>query len=121
MEIKVLKFKNGDLVIAQLIESFDELYRIENPIAAVTFPTMQGDIVGETFLLKPWIGISGDKSFLVRKADIITVCGLKDNLMEQYRNYIISEEKPVTIPEAENYEIDEVMEAMYLKSKNLLN
>lgn len=121
MEIKVLKFKNGDLVIAQIMDSFDDLYRIENAIAAVTFPTMQGEIVGETFLLKPWIGISGDTSFLVRKDDIMTVCNLRENLLEQYKNYILPVEKPVSIPESEDYEVNEIMEAMFLKSKNLLN
>lgn len=121
MEIKVLKFKNGDLVIAQIEDSFDGLYRIENAIAAITFPTMQGEIVGETFLLKPWIGISNDTSFLVRKEDIITVCNLRENLLQQYKNYILPEEKQVPIPESDNYEIDEIMEAMFLKSKNLLN
>lgn len=120
MEPKVLKFKNGDLVIAQLIETVDDLYRIENPIAAVTFPTMQGEVVGETFLLKPWIGISKDSSFFVKKTDILVVCSLKDTLMQQYKNYIMPEEKPITVDEAD-YEIEEVMEAMYLKSKNLLN
>ena len=117
---KVIKFKNGDLVIAQLMETVDDLYRIEDPIAAVTFPTMQGDIVGETFLLKPWIGISKDKSFFVRRNDILVICSLKDNLMEQYKKYVSSEEQPETVEES-NYDIDEVMEAMFLKSKNLLN
>lgn len=117
---KVIKFKSGDLVIAQLYESVDGLYRIEDPIAAVTFPTMQGELVGETFLLKPWIGISKDKSFFVRKEDILVVCSLKDNLLEQYKNYISPEETPAELDDS-SYGLDEVIEARYLKSKNLLN
>lgn len=117
---KVIKFKNGDLVIAQVFDSMDDIYRLENPIAAVTFPTMQGEVVGETFLLKPWIGISKDSSFFVRKTDILVICSLKDNLMQQYKTYIMPEEKPITVDEAD-YEVEEVMEAMFLKSKNLLN
>lgn len=122
MEIpKVIKFKNGDLVIAQVFDSVDDLYRIENPIAAVTFPTMQGEIVGETFLLKPWIGISQDKSFFVRKSDILTVCTLKENLLEQYKNYLLPNEEQPSEPEDDQFGIDEVVQAMVLKSKNLLN
>lgn len=120
MEPKVIKFRNGELVIADVKETVDDLLVIENAIAAVPFPMMQGEMVGETFVLKPWIGISNETSFFVRKTEVITICTLKESLLQQYKSYISPKEKPTSL-EKDEYEIEEVMEAMFLKSKNLLN
>lgn len=118
---KVIKFKNGDLVIATIRDSdSNELFWMDNPIAVVPYPVMQEDIVGETFLLKPWIGITTEKSFLLPKSEIITVCLLRENLLEQYEKYISGEVKlPVETEEA-NVELD-LLHSRLLRSRNLLN
>lgn len=121
---KVLKFKNGDLVIATIRgDEANGIVWIDNPIAVVPYPVMREEIVGETFLLKPWIGITEEKSFLIKTSEIMTTCTLRPNLLEQYTRYISAEEK-VFPPMEENEDIDvdlETIRASFLKDKNLLN
>jgi hypothetical protein len=118
---KVLKFKNGDLVIASIRDSdTNELFWMDNPISVVPYPVIQEDIVGETFLLKPWIGISTEKTFLIPKSEIITVCLLRENLLEQYERYISGEVKLPEESDEANLDL-EVLHSQLLRSRNLLN
>ena len=118
---KVIKFKNGDLVIASIRDSeTNELFWMDNPIAVVPYPVMQEDVVGETFLLKPWIGITTEKSFLLPKSEIITVCLLRENLLEQYQKYVSGEVKLPEETEEANVEMD-LLHSRLLRSRNLLN
>jgi hypothetical protein len=118
---KVLKFKNGDLVIASIRDSdTNELFWMDNPIAVVPYPVMQEDIVGETFLLKPWIGITTEKTFLIPKSEILTVCLLRENLLEQYERYISGEVKLPEESDEANLDL-EVLHSQLLRSRNLLN
>ena len=118
---KVIKFKNGDLVIASIRDSeSNELFWMDNPIAVVPYPVIQEDVVGETFLLKPWIGITTEKSFLLPKSEIITVCLLRENLLEQYQKYISGEVKLPEETEEANVELD-LLHSRLLRSRNLLN
>lgn len=119
---KVLKFRNGDLVIAILHEDKEGLLKIENPISVVPYPVMQGEVVGETFLLKPWIGITEERTFLIRKSEIMTVCTLRQNLLEQYTRYTSPEYKFEDSSEEEDLDVDlETIRAGLLRDKNLLN
>ncbi len=121
---KVIKLRTGELIIATLRDETQEgLVWLDNPISVMTQPVIREDMIGETFLLKPWIGISDEKSFLIRKTEIITVCLLKVSLLEQYRKYISG--TPIFDQEDEYSEdIDvelESIRAELLRSKNLLN
>lgn len=118
---KVIKFKNGDLVIASIRDSeSNELFWMDNPIAVVPYPVIQEDVVGETFVLKPWIGITTEKNFLLPKSEIITVCLLRENLLEQYQKYISGEMKLPEETEEPNVEMD-LLHSRLLRSRNLLN
>lgn len=118
---KVIKFKNGDLVIATIRDSdSNELFWMDNPIAVVPYPVIQEDVVGETFLLKPWIGITTEKNFLLPKSEIITVCLLKESLLEQYEKYIAGEMKLPEDTEEANVDLD-LLHSRLLRSRNLLN
>jgi hypothetical protein len=121
MEPKVIKFNNGELVIGVLRNNNEESLWIENPIAVVPYPVMQNDMMGETFLLKPWIGISDEKSFLIPTSEIVTICTLKKNLLEQYNRYISGPTLPEEDP-SEDLDMDlETIRAALLRDKNLLN
>jgi hypothetical protein len=118
---KVLKFKNGDLVIASIRDSdTNELFWMDNPIAVVPYPVIQEDVVGETFLLKPWIGITTEKIFLVPKSEVITVCVLRENLLEQYERYISGEVKLPEETKEGSLDLD-LLHSRLLRSRNLLN
>jgi len=118
---KVIKFKNGDLVIATIRDSeSNDLFWMDNPIAVIPYPMIQEDVVGETFLLKPWIGITTEKIFLVPKSEVITVCLLRENLLAQYERYIAGEIKLPEETEDTNLDLD-LLHSRLLKSRNLLN
>ena len=118
---KVLKFKNGDLVIATIRDSdTNELFWIDNPIAVIPYPVIQENVVGETFLLKPWIGITTEKIFLIPKSEIITVCVLRENLLAQYERYISGEVKLPEETQETNVDM-EMLHSRLLRSRNLLN
>lgn len=118
---KVIKFKNGDLVIATLRDSeSNDLFWMDNPIAVIPYPMIQEDVVGETFLLKPWIGITTEKIFLVPKSEVITVCLLRENLLAQYERYIAGEIKLPEETEDTNLDLD-LLHSRLLRSRNLLN
>lgn len=118
---KVIKFKNGDLVIATIIDSEStDLFWMDNPIAVIPYPVIQEDVVGETFLLKPWIGITTEKIFLVPKSEVITVCLLRENLLGQYEKYISGEVKLPEETQEGNLDM-ELLHSRLLKSRNLLN
>ena len=118
---KVLKFKNGDLVIASIRDSdTNELFWMDNPVAVIPYPVFQEDVVGETFLLKPWIGITTEKTFLIPKSEIITVCLLRENLLAQYERYIAGEVKFPEETQEKNTDMD-MLHSRLLRSRNLLN
>jgi len=118
---KVLKFKNGDLVIATIRDSnTNELFWMDNPIAVIPYPVIQENVVGETFLLKPWIGITTEKTFLIPKSEIITVCVLRENLLAQYERYISGEVKLPEETQETNVDM-EMLHSRLLRSRNLLN
>ena len=118
---KVIKFKNGDLVIATLRDSeSNDLFWMDNPIAVIPYPMIHEDVVGETFVLKPWIGITTEKFFLVPKSEVITVCLLRENLLAQYERYIAGEIKLPEETEDTNLDLD-LLHSRLLKSRNLLN
>jgi hypothetical protein len=118
---KVIKFKNGDLVIATIRDSeSNDLFWMDNPIAVIPYPMIQEDVVGETFVLKPWIGITPEKTFLVPKSEVITLCLLRENLLAQYERYIAGEIKLPEETEDTNLDLD-LLHSRLLKSRNLLN
>ena len=117
-EIAVLKLKNGDTLIAGVRQADANTYWLDDPIEVVPVPVVQNGVNGETFLLKPWIGISNDKSFLLSAKEVLTTCSLKENLLEQYRTYVGIEPAP-----EENDTLDEMdlLQSRILRSRGLLN
>ena len=117
-EVTVLKLKNGETLIAGVRQAEDNMFWIDDPIQVVPIQVTHEGIQGETFLLKPWIGISNDKSFLLSAREILTTCSLKENLLEQYRSYV-----GVAPPVEENDSFDELdmLQSRILRSRGLLN
>lgn len=117
---RVLKLRNGEMIIATIEETTDDdIVKISNVISVVPHQVMQGEMVGETFLLKPWIGITEDRYFFIAKDNILTVCSLRENLVKQYKSYLAPQEE---IPQPrDQFDIEDMVEANVLRSKNLLN
>jgi hypothetical protein len=117
---QVIKLKNGEVLIASIFDYKDGIALIENPIAVVAVPVMHDSAMGETFLLKPWIGISSNQSYGIPLSEILLTCSLRPQLMEQYIKYVESP-RPELVSTSEEDLQDHYFEAEVLKSRNLLN
>jgi len=117
---QVIKMKSGEVLIASIFEYKDGLALVENPIAVVAIPVMQNSITGETFLLKPWIGISANTTYGIPISEILLTCSLRPQLLAQYKHYVELPRDDAPLPQEEDYE-ELNFEAEVLRSRNLLN
>ena len=118
-DVTVLRLKNGETLIAGVRQEENNMFWIDDPIQVVPIQVTHDGIQGETFLLKPWIGISPDKSFLLSAKEILTSCSLKENLLQQYLSYTGNYPEPVE--DIEDFDEMEMLQARILRSKGLLN
>lgn len=119
-DVTVLRLKNGETLIAGVRQEENNMCWIDDPIQVVPIQVTHDGIQGETFLLKPWIGISKDKSFLLNTGEILTSGSLKESLLQQYLMYI-GNDTPAPIEEDEDFDEMEMLQARILRSKGLLN
>jgi hypothetical protein len=119
-DVTVLRLKNGETLIAGVRQEENNMCWIDDPIQVVPIQITHEGVNGETFLLKPWMGISPDKSFLLNAGEILTTGSLKENLLQQYLMYIGNDAaEPVT--DIEDFDEMEMLQARILRSKGLLN
>jgi hypothetical protein len=118
-EVTVLRLKNGETLIASVRLADPNNYWLDDPIAVIAVQVNRDGVNGETFLLKPWIGISPDKSFLLSAKEILTSCSLKENLLQQYLSYTGNYPEP--IEDIEELNEIEILQSRILRSKRLLN
>jgi hypothetical protein len=119
-DVTVLRLKNGETLIAGVRQADDNNYWVDDPIAVIAVQVNHDGVNGETFLLKPWIGISPDKSFLLSAKEILTSCSLKENLLQQYLMYI-GNDTAEPVNDIEDFDEIEMLQARILRSKGLLN
>jgi hypothetical protein len=119
MSVTVLRLKNGETLIASVRLADPNNYWLDDPIAVIAVQVNHDGVNGETFLLKPWIGISPDKSFILNAKEILTSCSLKENLLQQYLSY--TGKFPEPVEDIEDFDEMEMLQARILRSKGLLN
>lgn len=120
-DITVLRLKNGETLIAGVRQADPNNYWVDDPISVIAIQVNQDGINGETFLLKPWIGISSDKSFLLSASEILTSCSLKEDLLQQYLIYSGNEQSQPLEENLNDFDEMEMLQARILRSKGLLN
>ena len=120
MSVTVLRLKNGETLIASVRLADPNNYWLDDPIAVIAVQVTHEGINGETFLLKPWIGISPDKSFLLNAGEILTSGSLKESLLQQYLMYI-GNDTAEPVDDIEDFDEMEMLQARILRSKGLLN
>lgn len=118
-DVTVLKLKNGETLIAGVRQADDNTFWLDDPIQVVPVQVTHEGVNGETFLLKPWIGISNDKSFLLSAREVLTTCALKESLLEQYRSYVGI--TPPHVEENETFDELDMLQSRILRSRGLLN
>jgi hypothetical protein len=47
-----------------------------------------GQVIGESFILRPWIGLSDSEEFTISTDIVLTIGSLKKEVCQQYINYV---------------------------------
>lgn len=92
---KIVKLKTGEIIVCSMandINSFakENFLELIEPVQVIPQrETRKGNsIVGESFLLKPWIGLSDSEEFIVNTDIILTIGNLKKEVKQQYVDYV---------------------------------
>jgi hypothetical protein len=125
---KILKFKNGEIMVCRTESkdvNVDNVYFINvwDPVTIVIMhmmPTNEG-VVGERYLLKPWMPLSEDEMFIINTESLITICNVGEQTLKNYLdfqnrrilNFDASEmQESPTIEEEEESENDIIQELL---------
>jgi len=89
-QIKVIKFENGETVVATMEEEFTEnnFVKILYPIEIISEAHLEGEQVIEKYSMKPWISISDETLMSVNSRRITTVVNLKEEFVEGYERMV---------------------------------
>ncbi len=98
---KVVRFKTGESVLCtmpvDLKSPMGETWiHMSNPVQIIpqqetrqkTHRGKVHEVIGETFILKPWMGLSNTEDFHVSADFILTIGDLKNNIKEYYASYV---------------------------------
>jgi len=124
---KIIKFENGEMVVA-VIEGAEDyrslnLIKILYPIEIVSEQSMNGEAVLERFSLKPWITLSDETLFEISTRNISTIVDLKDVYVGGYErmvNHYYFEESEEEL-QTEEEEVQMLLEYYNAKSSNNIN
>ncbi len=91
---KILKFKTCEVMVCST-ESKDvnvdnaNFINIWDPVEIQIMhmmPTNQG-IIGERYLLKPWMPLSEDEMFIIDTESLITICNVGEQTLKNYLDF----------------------------------
>jgi ABC-type uncharacterized transport system YnjBCD substrate-binding protein len=111
---KLIYLQNREMLVASFQEESDALVWVVCPVQIQSISTQKEGMIGETFMFRPWLSLSGDRKFLIAKKDILTFANVTSKIADQYDNFVneyyyaqdnLSDE----IEELENDEEDEFM------------
>lgn len=92
---KLVKLKTGETILCAMhsdvksVAGESHLYLIE-PVQVVQQQQTKnnGQVVGETFVLRPWLGLSDSEEFVIGTDIVLTIGNLKHEVKEQYISYV---------------------------------
>lgn len=92
---KLIRFKTGETIICRTESdvrspSADPVLTIYDPVQVVTHQETRNGIqvIGENYVLRPWIGLSDSEEFQVSSDVIMTVGNLRREVREVYLTYV---------------------------------
>jgi ribosomal protein L23 len=92
---KIIRLKTGESIICTLDSNVRSLasethLSLNSPVQVVPLhETRKGNqVVGESFMLRPWIGLSDSTEFTISVDVVMTIGNVKPEVKEQYDNYI---------------------------------
>lgn len=113
---KVIRLKTGDSIICSMERdvrslSSENYLKLIDPVQVISTQekTRGNQVVGESYVLRPWIGLSDSEEFVISVDVVLTIGDLKKQVRDQYINYI----KNTTESRKIQKERDETEEAIY--------
>lgn len=92
---KVVKLKTNEVILCSMTADIRSQATISfitmiNPIQVFPFQEMRkgNEIAGESFTLRPWIGLSDSDEFVVNADIVLTIGDLKRDVRDKYIEYV---------------------------------
>lgn len=92
---KIIKLKTGETVACSMEEDVNFLNTqthliLINPVQVIPLKeTTKGNtVVGENYMLKPWMGLSDSEEFMISVDIVMTLGDLKSQVRNQYIEYV---------------------------------
>lgn len=92
---KVVRLKTGESILCTMDHDINSLasenyLHLQTPVQVVPQQESRrgNQIVGESYLLRPWIGLSDSDNFVISSDMVLTIGNLKREVKQQYVNYI---------------------------------
>lgn len=92
---KIVKLKTGETILCTMkhdIRSLSTETHLNLNVPVQVIPHQEtrrgGQVVGESFILRPWIGMSDSEEFTIGIDIVLTIGNLKKEVCEQYIKYV---------------------------------
>lgn len=117
LDPKLIYLQNREMLVASFQEENEALVWVVCPVQIQSMSMQREGMIGETFMFRPWLSLSGDKKFLIAKKDILTFANVTSKIADQYNNFVNEyyyspDNLSGEIEELENEEEDEFMKLL---------
>jgi len=92
---KIVKLKTGESILCTMNHDVrspgaETHISMSTPVQVVPHQETRrgGQIIGESFILRPWIGLSDSEEFTISTDIILTIGNLKNEVKQQYISYV---------------------------------
>ena len=83
MNVKILKLKNQEEILCEVVKETDDGYEIKNPCVLLPTPN-------NTIAMSPWLPFTKTKEFTMNKELVMFVVEVIDEIDEQYKTQFSS-------------------------------
>lgn len=101
---KAVKLKTGEMILCCMTKNVtsisSEMYlTMIQPVQAILSKQMtkEDNVVGEMYILRPWIGLSSSQEFVITVDIVLTVGDLRSTVKTQYIDYLKETKKAEAI------------------------
>jgi hypothetical protein len=92
---KIVKLKTGEIILCTMVHDVRSLaaethLKMNIPVQVIPHQETRrgGQVIGESFILRPWIGLSDSEEFTISTDIVLTIGSLKREVRQQYINYV---------------------------------
>lgn len=92
---KILKLKTGETILCKMNSTISSIttqshIEINDPVQVIPHKenVRQGQVLSESFLMRPWIGLSDSEDFILNVDIVLTIGNIKQDVKRQYVQYL---------------------------------